>query len=117
MITKEIFKKFIICWNEFDANISNIENALFPDIRVFTSLKETDWFDCVGHMFDMFIETNFTQEGQDCITEYLFGRLDGQQILTIIYPKDIFGEERKLVITNLDDLWSYLESNNYIING
>lgn len=115
MITKEIFKSYLENWDKFDKYITNIEKSLFPNERIFSSLKETEWFESVGVMLDLFLKTNFTKEGQDCINDYLFGRLDGLHIITVIYPKDIFKEEYSITITNLDDLWGFLKSSNYIL--
>lgn len=71
MITKEEFIKFIQSYQEFQKGIDRLDMAItgksYPTI-----LFESDWFDSVGRMLDLFLESHFTESGRDLISAYLF---------------------------------------------
>lgn len=71
MITKELFKKFISNYNTFDKGIRRIDEAISGPHN-YCALFEVDWCDAVSRMLDCFLESHFTDDGQDLINAYLF---------------------------------------------
>ena len=72
MITKELFLKFLEQYQRFNTAFERIEEALMGN-KYHSNLYESDWYDSVGYMLDIFLESHFTKDGCDLINDYLFG--------------------------------------------
>ena len=105
MLTKELFEQYLKNWKVYDKCIDKINEVL--NGRCSSGLYESEWNNAVGIMLDTFISSHFTEEGCDLINAYLF-----EPPLTI-YEEDIFGK-KKIDIMDLDTLWKYLISHNYV---
>jgi hypothetical protein len=66
MISKEIFIEYLNKYQLFNNKIEKIEEIFGRYIF------ESDWVDAVGHMLDIFLDENFTEEGKDWIYYALF---------------------------------------------
>lgn len=71
MISKETFVKFLEQYQRFNYAFERIEEALMGN-RYSSNLYESDWYDSVGYMLDIFLESHFTEYGCDLINAYLF---------------------------------------------
>lgn len=71
MITKKLFIRFIEQYQIFDRAFVRIEEALMGR-KYSSNLFESDWHESVTGMLDLFLESNFTEEGQDLVNAYLF---------------------------------------------
>ena len=71
MITKELFVKYLEQQQRFDKAFERIEEALMGK-PYSSNLCESDWYDSVGVMLDLFLKSHFTEYGQDLINDYLF---------------------------------------------
>ena len=105
MITKKQFIDFITSFKEFEEGINRFDCAItgrsYPTI-----LFETDWYEAVGKLLDIFLDTHFTEEGCEVLTWWLFEDVDH-----IIYDKpNLFSEGKNIEydINDIEDLWNYL---------
>lgn len=98
MITKELFIEQIKLAKEYDKYLDSIDNNLKID------LFETPLHEIPMKMFDIFIESHFTDEGQDLIYWWMW-----EDVPKVLYFDTIFGES-KIDLENIEDLWRYLES-------
>jgi hypothetical protein len=71
MISKELFVKYLEQYQRFNTAFERIEEALMGK-RYSSNLFESDWYDSVGSMLDLFLESHFTESGRDLISAYLF---------------------------------------------
>ena len=71
MLNKESFIKFISHYKTFNKAFERIEEALCGRKYV-SNLYESDWYESVGYMLDIFLESHFTEYGCDLISSYLF---------------------------------------------
>lgn len=67
-------------------------------------ISETDAIQEGWRLFDMFIESHFTDEGYDLIFWWMY-----EDVPKIIYQNTIFGKE-EINVENIEDLWKYLIS-------
>lgn len=109
MITKEEFIKFITSYKEFESAIDRIEKAVCGR-RYGCNLFESDWYEAVGKMLDIFLDLHFTESGSDWITYYLFEDVKDKTV--IVTNKDIFNEEIEVEyhLNSIDELWEFLLS-------
>lgn len=105
MLTEELFKQYLKNWKIYDKCIDKINEVL--NGKYSSGLYESEWNNAVGIMLDTFINSHFTEEGCDLVNAYLF------EPPLVIHEKDIFGE-KEINIDDLDTLWKYLISHNYI---
>lgn len=109
MITKESFIDFIKNYKVFNEAVGRIGVAISGKDYC-CDIYESDWYNSVGLMLDIFIDSNFTTDGIDLINAYLF-----ENIPLIVYEdENLFEKEKEIVIDSLDKLWNYIESNNFI---
>lgn len=110
MITKELFVKFLSQYQRFNVAFERIEEALVGR-KYSSNLYESDWYDSVGAMLDLFLESHFTEEGVDWISYYLFEDVDDKAAY-ITRDKDIFNEEKEIryPLDTIDELWNFLQS-------
>ena len=103
MISKEIFIEYLNKYQLFDNKIEKIEEIFGGYIF------ESDWVDAVGHMLDIFLDENFTNEGKDWIYYALFEDVDDKAAY-IKKDKDIFNKEEEIryPLDTLVDLWNFL---------
>ena len=71
MINKELFVKYLEQYQRFNTAFERIEEALMGK-KYSSNLYESDWYDSVGAMLDLFLESHFTEYGRDLINAYLF---------------------------------------------
>lgn len=71
MISKELFVKFLEQYQRFNTAFERIKEALMGR-KYSSNLYESDWCESVGNMLDLFLESHFTDDGQDLINAYLF---------------------------------------------
>ena len=64
-MTKELLKKAFELMNELNEAVDTYEAVKF-------NVTETPLFNTAGCLFDILIETNYTEEGQDIINEWYF---------------------------------------------
>lgn len=108
MITEETFKTFIKYYEDFSEGIERFDMSItgksYPTI-----LFETDWAEAVGKMLDIFLDSNFTDEGADLVAYYLWEDVEDKAVY-IKQDKDIFDEEKEIryPLDTLDGLWNFL---------
>ena len=90
MISKEDFFKFILEYQTFEQAIDRIDAAISGSIYG-CGLWESDWYSAVGKMFDLFVNTHFTELGADWVFYYMFEDIE-DKLVTIKQEKDIFNE-------------------------
>lgn len=107
MITKEEFAKYIESYQEFEQAMDRLETAI-AGRKYVCNLFESDWYGAVARMLDIFIDSHFTDDGQDLIDWWLFEDVD--HIITQKVESDLFTEDRKIEydVNSIDDLWDYL---------
>ena len=107
MITKKELFDFITAYQNFDDAITRIEEAISGS-KYGCNLFASDWYDSVGKMLDVFLESHFSNHGRDLIYWWLFEDVD-----KIIYQKvdpDLFNGETEVEynVENFDDLWIHI---------
>ena len=108
MISKEDFFKFISEFQTFEQAIDRMEEAISGS-QYGCGLWESDWYSAVGRMFDIFIDTHFTEQGADWVFYYMFENIK-DKIVTVKQDKDIFNEEKEIEyhLNSLEELWDFL---------
>ena len=111
MISKELFVKFLEQYQRFNKAFGRIEEALMGK-KFSSNLCESDWYDSVGYMLDIFLESHFTEDGVDWIYYYLFEDVKDKAAY-ITQDKDMFNEEKEVryPLNTIDELWNFLQSN------
>jgi hypothetical protein len=71
MISKELFIKFLSQYQRFNIAFERIEEALMGK-KYSSNLYESDWYDAVGYMLDIFLQSHFTEYGCDLVHAYLW---------------------------------------------
>jgi hypothetical protein len=112
MITKKEFTDFIKSYQTFYKAFERIEEALMGRKYICSNLYESDWYESVGKMLDIFIDSHFTEEGADWVNYYLWEDVDDKAAY-IKQDKDIFNEEKEIrfPLDTLDELWDFLLTN------
>ena len=106
MINKEEFYKFISSYQEFQESVDKFDMAITGK-NYASFLFETKWYEAVGRMLDVFLDSNFTDEGVDWICYYLFEEL-GDKVVKVEY-EDLFGtKEMEFHLNSVDELWDFL---------
>ena len=100
MLTKEQFLKSLKTARDRSAFIDKLY-ALNIDI--------IECQDCFDEMFDLFIKTAFTEEGQDWYSWYLYEKpmLKGE-------VNAWEADDTPIILDTDEDLWEYLTKNNYL---
>ena len=108
MISKEDFFKFISEFQTFEQAVDRMEIAISGS-KYGCNLWESDWYSAVGKMFDIFIDTHFTEQGADWVSYYMFEDIE-DKLVTVKQERDIFGEEREIEyhLNSLEELWNFL---------
>ena len=108
MISKEDLSKFILEFQTFEQAIDRMEEAISGS-QYGCGLWESDWYSAVGRMFDIFIDTHFTEQGADWVFYYMFENIE-DKIVTVKQDKDIFNEEKEIEyhLNSIDELWDFL---------
>ena len=91
MITKKEFVDFINNYQAFIKDIERIEEVISGK-KFGLNLFECSWYESVGRMLDIFLETHFTEVGCDNIYWWLF-----EEKSEIEYD-----------VNNIEDLYDYL---------
>lgn len=113
MITKKELFSFITTYQSFEKAIERMEEAISGS-KYGCNLFESDWYNSVGKMFDVFLESHFTEVGRDLIYYYLFENCEH-----IIYEKNdnnLFDKEKEKIykLNSIDDLWNYMTNSKRI---
>ena len=106
MLNKESFVEYLEKWKIYNERIGQINKLINGEHN--SGLYDSEWNNAVEIMLDIFINSHFTADGADLIWAYLF------EPPLIIHEKTIFSEDEVIVINDLDILWQYLVSNNYV---
>ena len=107
MLTKELFFKFINEFKIFDEAVERLEIAI-SGRKYGCNLYDSDWYNSVGIMLDTFVESHFTNDGQDLVSWWLFEDVD--KIITQKVDPDLFNgaSEIEYNVNELEDLWNYM---------
>lgn len=107
MITKKEFFKFIESYQTFDNGLERISEALSGS-KYGLPLYETDWGDAVGKMFDLFINSHFTEAGADLVFWWMFEDVDHKIWQNV--DTDLFHGKSEIEynVNDIEDLWNYL---------
>lgn len=97
MIDLDTLKKVISLSKDTEKIINSLQ-----DLNI--DLVESPLYYNFGMLFDTFIITHFTEEGSDLIFWWMFESV----------PKVIYDGETEVDVESIEDLWKYLELNNYI---
>ena len=117
MISKELFVKYLTQYQRFSSAFERIEEALMGK-PYSSNLYESDWCDAVGCMLDVFLQSHFTEEGQDLINAYLF---EDCREFWINIDKDLFTDKGKehYKYNSLEELYDVMLKfkNDYFLNA
>ena len=107
MITKEEFVKYLTEYQSFEKAITRLGEALGG--KGYYYIYECDWYDNVGQMLDIFIDSHFTESGADWIYYYLFENVEDHEVV-ITKEADMFEGEEKIIyhLNGIDELWDFL---------
>ena len=70
-MNKKLFVEYLTTFNNFDNAIDRLGKAFIGDFYS-DLIYETDWYDYVGKMLDIFLQSHFTEYGIDLINAFLF---------------------------------------------
>jgi len=116
MITKELFVKYLNQYQRFNTAFERIEEALMGK-PYSSNLYESDWVDSVGYMLDIFLQSHFTEEGQDLIDAYLF---ENCREFWVNKDKTLFEDKKKehYEFNSLEELYDVMLKfkNDYFLN-
>lgn len=106
MITQEEFNSFINNYQAFKKSIDRFGKALGG--KDFYFIYECDWYGNVDKMLDIFLESHFTEDGQDLITWWLFE--DVEHIIEQTVDPDLFHGKSEIEynVEEIWDLWDYM---------
>lgn len=108
MITKQEFFKAITKHQQFTDAVERMsKNIGGNDCPLY--LFETDWCTAEGNLFDIFLESHFTEEAVDTIYWWLYEDVD--KVIFITREADIFNEETEetIPVRTIGQLWSFFE--------
>ena len=104
MITREQFKKLVELKKRLFKFCDDIEEL---NIKV----VDSEVFSIPGDAIDLIISTNFTDEGFNLVNWWLYDDVIDKKIID-----NVDGEEVESNVEDVDDLFDYLLSNNYILS-
>lgn len=106
MITEEKFIRAIAKYNEFTKGVEALSQVVCDSKY---SIYETKWIDAVGQIFDIFVDSNFTDKGADWIFYYLFEDPDDKAAY-VKQEEDMFNEEKEIryPLNTVEELWNFL---------
>ncbi len=110
MITKEELKKFLDRYSKFDQAVIRLGEAVSGKSYPYsTNLFETDWYTYVSEMYDIFLESHFTDKGIDWVNYYFLEDID-DHLVTINISADLFNKEQEVEyhLNSVDELWDFL---------
>lgn len=112
MITKKELSKFLDHYGIYNSAVTRIGKAISGSPYHYMNLFETDWGDAVENMLYAFLESNFTEEGIDWITYYLFEDVE-DHVVTVTISEDLFYKEHEIEyhLNSVDELWDFLLTN------
>lgn len=108
MISKNDFFKAIETHQEFEEAIERLSSAIAGNNRsVF--IYDADWVDAEGRLFDILLNSNFTEEGVDTIYWWLYESVD--KVIYVTEEADMFREEteKAVPVRTIGQLWSFFE--------
>lgn len=107
MITKKEFVDFINSYQAFVKDIEKIEEVISGK-KYGLNLFECSWYESVGRMLDIFLETHFTELGCDNIYWWLFEDVD--HIITQTLTPNLFEGKSEIEydVNKVEDLYDYL---------
>lgn len=107
MISKELFVEYLEQYQKFNEAFERIEEALMGR-KYSSNMFESDWYNSVGIMLDVFLESHFTENGRDLIYWWLFEDVD--HIIWQTVDPDLFHGKSEIEynVNNIEDLYDYL---------
>lgn len=70
-MNKKLFVEYLTTFNNFDNAIGRLGKAFIGDFYS-DLIYETDWYEYVGKMYNIFLQSHFTEYGIDLINAFLF---------------------------------------------
>lgn len=113
MITKEELTNFLDRYSKFDKAVIRMGEAVSGKFYPYsTNLFETDWYTYVSEMYDIFLESHFTDKGIDWVNYYFLEDID-DHLVTINISADLFNKEHEVEyhLNSVDELWDFLMTN------
>ena len=110
MITKEQLSEFLDRYSNFDKAVIRMGEAISGKSFLYSAdLVETDWYTYVSEMYDIFLESHFTDEGIDWINYYFFEDVE-DHLVTVTVSADLFNKEHEVEyhLNSVDELWDFL---------
>lgn len=111
MITKKELSEFLERYSNFDKSVLRMEEAISGKSYPYcgADLFETDWYTHVSEMYDIFLESHFTEEGIDWINYYFFEDIE-DHLVTVNKSADLFNKEYEVEyhLNSIDELWNFL---------
>jgi len=110
MITKEELKNFLDRYSNFDKAVIRMGEVISGKSYPYsTNLFETDWYTYVSEMYDIFLESHFTDKGIDWVNYYFLEDID-DHLVTINISADLFNKEQEVEyhLNSIDELWDFL---------
>lgn len=101
MITFKEFKSAVDSLSKINNYINILEKAGI-------NISETDLVQESWKLFDMFIDSHFTEKGCDLVYWWIY-----EDVSKVIYQDTFFGKE-EINVEDINDFWSYLKSYNEI---
>jgi len=110
MLTKEEFIKFIESYQEFQNGIDKFDMAITGK-NYSSILFECNWYDAVGKMLDVFLDSFFTDSGIDWIFYFLFEDVNDKAAY-VKQEGDMFNEEKEIryPLNTVNELWDFLQT-------
>lgn len=109
MITKKDFFEFLRNYKKFESSIKRIEKAISGDEPYYNvCLFESDWYQAVDKIYDIFINSHFTELGIDLINWWMFEDVD--HIIWENREADLFNGKSEIEydVNDKVDLWNYM---------
>ena len=110
MITKEQLSEFLDRYSNFDKAVIRMGEAISGKSYPYnTNLFETDWYTHVSEMYDIFLESHFTDEGIDWINYYFLEDVE-DHLVTVTVSADLFEGKREIEyhLNSIEELWNFL---------
>lgn len=106
MISKELFVEYLEQYQKFNEAFERIEEALMGR-KYSSNMYESDWYNSVGIMLDVFLESHFTESGCDLINAYLF---EDCKEFWIDKEKTLFEDKKEehYIYETLDELYDVM---------
>lgn len=108
MITKELFFKAITAHQKFSDAVERMSNSIAGNGHT-VYLYDSDWSDAEGELFDLFLNSHFTDEAVDTIYWWLYESVD--KVIYVTLEEDMFRKESEeaVPVRTMGQLWNFFE--------